>query len=250
VLLLFLNGEDYMNVSIVIPAYNEEKRIYRTLAAYSHFFKEVAQQDALTCEFVVVLNGCTDATKTVVQAAADAWGSIVLVDLGAQAGKGLAIKVGFLNALQRPNDYIGFVDADMATLPEYFFDLIGYVKQCDGVIASRYMPGATVYPPRQKYKRWGSRLIYEPLIRLLFGISYYDYQCGAKLFTREVIEAVAPELTVKQWAFDVELLYRCKRHAFFIKEIPTVWYDQADSKLSLRAGLRMLGALIKLRFRL
>jgi glycosyltransferase involved in cell wall biosynthesis len=239
-----------MNVSIVIPAYNEEKRIYRTLAAYTHFFKEVAQHEDIAYELVVVLNGCIDGTKEVVQSAANEWGSIVIVDLGSQAGKGLAIKEGFLNALQRPNDAIGFVDADMATLPEYFFDLIGHLKQYDGAIASRYMPGATVYPPRPKYKRWGSRLIYEPLIRLLFGIAYYDYQCGAKLFTREVIKVVAPALTVKQWAFDVELLYRCKQHNFVITEIPTVWYDQADSKLSLRAGLRMLGALIKLRFRL
>lgn len=238
-----------MNISIVIPAYNEEKRIFKTLQEYSQFFKEVALHDDVSYEFVVVLNGCRDKTKEIVEWAAREWGHIVIVDLGSLAGKGLAIKAGFLNALQRTNDLIGFVDADMATSPEYFFDLVGHADHVDGVVASRYMPGGTLYPPRPLVKRWGSRLFYEPLIRLLFGINHYDYQCGAKLFKRYVIAAVVQQLTVKQWAFDVELLFLCKQHKFSIKEVPTVWYDQADSKLKLSSGLRMIATLIKLRWR-
>jgi hypothetical protein len=119
----------------------------------------------------------------------------------------------------------------------------------DGIIASRYMPGAQVFPPRPAYKRWGSRLIYEPLVKLLFGLSYYDLQCGAKLFTRATIAKITSYLTIQQWAFDVELLYLCKKFGFTIREIPTVWTDQEDSKLTLRAGLRMLKQLFSLRLR-
>ena len=237
-----------MNISIVIPAYNEEHRIFKTLQSYTQFFKEVAMHDDIGYEFVVVLNGCTDRTAEIVQWAAQEWGHIVMVDLGTIAGKGRALKAGFCNALQRNNDLIGFVDADMATQPEYFFDLIGHCEYVDGVIASRYMPGGTIYPPRPAVKRWGSRLLYEPLIRLLFGISFHDYQCGAKLFKRHVITTIVPYLTVEQWAFDVDLLFLCKRFKFDIKEIPTVWYDQEGSKLKLSSGLHMLGALIKLRW--
>lgn len=238
-----------MNISIIIPAYNEEQRIFKTLQSYTQFFKEVSQHDDIRYEFVVALNGCTDRTAEIVRWAAQEWGHIVIVDLGCQAGKGRAIKAGFMNALQRNNDLIGFVDADMAIEPEYFFDLIGHSNHCDGVIASRYMPGGTIYPPRPAIKRWGSRLLYEPLIRLLFGISHYDYQCGAKLFRRQVIAMVAPHLSVDQWAFDVDLLFLCKRYGFEIKEVPTVWYDKVGSKLKMSSGLCMLGSLITLRWR-
>lgn len=241
-----------MKLSIVIPAYNEEKRIAKTLSTYHAFFSNVRAQNDFDFEFIIVANGCKDKTVDVVRDLRATCDNIIIIDLSV-GGKGQAIKTGFADALTRSNDLIGFVDADMATLPEHFYELVLHLinqQGVDGVIASRYMPGALVTPPRPKYKRWGSKLIYETWVRLLFGLKYDDYQCGAKLFTRKVIECITPELTVRQWAFDVELLYLCKRQGFRIKEIPTVWEDQAGSTLSpIRAGLRMLASLFKLRLR-
>ena len=237
-----------VNISIVIPAHNEERRIERTLRAYHQFFVQLREQGILDFELVVVLNGCTDNTLGVVNDVQADLDGIVVIDLP-QAGKGLAIKAGFADALTRSNDLIGFVDADMATQPQFFYELVEKIGEYDGVIASRYMPGARVYPPRPWIKRWGSWLIYESLVFVLFGLRYYDLQCGAKLFKRKVVETITPHLTVQQWAFDVELLYLCKKFGFKIKEIPTVWHDQADSKLKLTSGLRMLGSLIRVRFR-
>ncbi len=237
-----------MNISIIIPAYNEEKRITRTIEQYHYFFAAIASEHTLKYEFVVVLNGCIDNTQAVVTELAQRFSSVRMIE-SAQAGKGLAIKAGFLDAITRDNDLIGFVDADMATAPAAFFELINHIDAYDGIIASRYMPGSRIYPPRPWIKRWGSKLFYESLIWLLFGMRYHDYQCGAKLFTRTVVATIAPQLTIEQWAFDVELLYLCKRHAFTIKEFPTVWHDQADSKLRLSSGLRMLSNLVKLRFK-
>jgi len=240
-----------MKISIIIPAYNEEGRIERTMRAYHQFFSEKQQLTHLSFELVIVLNGCKDNTLGVVEKVRNELASNIVVINLLEAGKGLAIKIGFANALTRENDLIGFVDADMATEPQAFYDLIITLQSdekgwgYDGVIASRYMPGARITPERPAYKRWGSRIIYEPYVWLLFGLSYYDYQCGAKLFKRAVIECITPQLTVAQWAFDVELLYLCKKNGFIIKEIPTVWHDQADSKLTLRGGLRMFGALFK-----
>jgi glycosyltransferase involved in cell wall biosynthesis len=236
-----------VKLSIIIPAYNEEKRIASTLNVYYDFFHDLLEKKVLDFELLVVLNGCKDNTYEVVKNIRHHKSHIHILDLK-QAGKGLAIKAGFINALQRPNHLIGFVDADMATRPEYFYDLVTNIGSADGIIASRYMLGAKVTPPRPWIKRWGSRIFYESLVRLLFGINYYDFQCGAKLFKRHVIEAIVYELTVKQWAFDVELLYLCKKRAFTIKEIPTVWNDQADSKLHvMRSGMRMISSIIKLK---
>ena len=139
----------------------------------------------------------------------------------------------------------------MATAPPYFNELIDYIQkcECDGVIASRYMQGAIVTPARPFIKSWGRKIFYHSLVRALFGLWYKDLQCGAKLFKRKVIETVAPYLTVRQWAFDVELLYLCKKNNFIIKEIPTVWHDQADSKLRvMRSGMRMLGSLFQIKY--
>ncbi len=239
-----------MKLSIIIPAYNEEKRISRTLDHYARYYGELEQQHELTTEIVVVLNGCKDNTLGVVQAMQQQHSMIRIIDLK-QAGKGLAITAGFKDVLTRSNDLIGFVDADMATSPDQFANLVDVLKKdstYDGVIASRYMPGAKISPQRPFIKRWGSKLVYENMIRVLFGMNYYDYQCGAKLFRRTVIQAIAPQLTVTQWAFDVELLYLCKRNNFKILEIPTIWYDQTDSKLKImRSGLRMLSALVRMR---
>jgi len=237
-----------MKISIIIPAYNEERRIKRTLLAYNQFFNEVKKRGDFEFEFVVVLNGCKDNTLGVVHEVSEQIGNIIIIDLP-QAGKGYAIKSGFADALTRDNDLIGFVDADMATAPEAFDDLILNIGEYDGIIASRYMEGAQVYPPRPWIKRWGSRLIYESLVWLLFGLKYGDLQCGAKIFTRETVAAIVPHLKIRQWAFDVELLYLCKRFGFKIKEYPTVWHDQSGSKLTLRSGFYMLGSIVKLRLR-
>lgn len=235
-------------ISIIIPAHNEANRIGKTLSHYGAYFGDLKNRGELDYEFVVVLNGCKDTTRTVVEKMAHNY-PIVLIDL-AVAGKGLAIAAGFKNALTRPNDLIGFVDADMATHPAQFHELIQQLNLHDGIIASRYMSGARVYPERPLVKSWGRKIVYHNLIRLLFGMWYKDLQCGAKIFTREVIEKITPELTMRQWAFDVELLYLCKKHKFVIKEYPTIWYDQAESKLRvMRSGMRMLGSLFEIKWR-
>jgi len=239
-----------MKLSIIIPAHNEEYRIRRTLVTYHQFFSGIGSQDGIEFELPVVLNGCTDGTFMVVEKLAEQLENILIIETD-QAGKGLAVHTGFANALERANDLIGFVDADMATAPERFYDLVTAIKNHDGAIASRYAPDAVVVPPRPAIKRWGSRIFYEPLVRLLFDLRYHDLQCGAKLFKRHVIENVTPHMTINAWAFDVELLYLCKKYGYDIVEVPTTWHDQAGSKLStLGSGLPMLWELVKLRKRL
>jgi len=237
-----------LNLIIIIPAHNEEKRIEPTLRTYHNFFTSLSQEKRLTYAILVVLNGCTDNTAAIVRKIADELGTIAMLDF-VQAGKGFAITEGFKEALKKQYELIGFVDADMATAPNEFLQLIEKIGDCDGTIASRYMSGAVVIPPRSRLKRWGSKLIFEPLVRVLLGLKYKDLQCGAKVFKQHVIEKIANQLTVRQWAFDVELLYLCKKRGFSVKEIPTVWHDKALSKLTpVRSGLRMLSTVVALRF--
>ncbi len=233
-------------ISITIPAHNEEQRIGRTLQAYGIFFGDLRERQLLDAEFVVVLNGCSDGTLAVLQQEQKRLQNVHVVDLP-QAGKGLAIKAGFSHALNRENDLISFVDADMATSPQAFYDLVCAVGEHAGVIASRYMPGAQIFPPRPWIKRWGSKLVYEQLVRLILGLNYADLQCGAKIFSRRSIETILPHVTVGHWACDIELLYLCKKCGFSVCEHPTVWHDQVGSKLRLGAGFSMLRAIFGIR---
>lgn len=232
------------NIAIVIPAHNEQNRIGATLDFYISYFSE---KKDLNTTFIIVLNGCTDNTLAVVSER-EKNAILHIIDMP-QAGKGLAIKRGFEQALETDADLIGFVDADMATQPRYFDELIEHLGAYDGIIASRYMQESQTFPPRPPVKEWGRRLVYQPLIWMLFGLRNYDYQCGAKLFKRSVIKKITPYLTVTQWAFDVELLYLCKLFGFSIKELPTVWHDQADSKLKISSGFTMLKSLFDVRLK-
>lgn len=234
-------------VSIIIPAHNEEKRIKKTLEAYCSFFSHKNIAYSLYVEFVVVLNGCNDNTLQVVQECAITRPQITIIDL-TQAGKGLAVKTGFADALARDNEMIGFVDADMATSPRYFYDLIMQLAHHDSIIASRYMPGAYISPHRPLVKKWGRKIVYNSIVRYLFNMNFYDYQCGAKLFKRNVLEKVVPHLTARQWAFDVELLYICTVFNFSVHETPTTWFDQAGSKLNIMgSGMRMISSLFEMK---
>lgn len=235
-------------ISIIIPAHNEEHRIGDTLREYYHYFKGLQDQEKIDFEILVVLNGCNDNTASVVQQIMVSCGSeIRILDLK-EAGKGLAIIAGFKDALSRPNDYIGFVDADMATEPYYFYELYQEIDGHDGVIASRYMPASEIYPSRPLIKKWGRKLIYNQMVRLLFGLRYADAQCGAKLFKRGLIKTVVYQMSEGQWAFDVELLYLAKKHGFDVIEVPTVWTDKVGSKLqTFSSGIGMLRSLWKLK---
>lgn len=237
-----------MRLSIIIPAYNEAERIANTLRAYHQFFEQKQKEAELEYEILVVINGTTDTTPAIVAQLQQTMPSLLLMNIP-QGGKGLAIARGFNDALTRPNDLIGFVDADMATAPDAFYQLVQNIDGFDGIIASRYMKGAVVTPARPFYKRFGSIFFFDSLSKLFFGLYYKDTQCGAKLFKRATIETIAPHLWVTQWAFDVDLLYLCRRFGFSITEFPTVWHDQAGSKLRpFHAGFRMLGTLFKLRW--
>lgn len=237
-----------MKVSIVFPAYNEAQRITNTLIEFDNFFKKKKEHENLDYELLVVINGTTDNTPEIVQNLQETRSTICMINTP-HGGKGWALKLGFQDALTRNNDIIGFNDADMSTSPEEYYKLIESLGNNDGMIASRYMPGAVVIPPRPKIKRWGSKLFYEPLIRLLFGLNYYDYQCGAKIFKRPVIDTIAPKITVKQWAIDLELLYLCKRHKYSVHEFPTVWIEKEGSKLHMfRSGIKMVGTVFSLRW--
>lgn len=235
-----------MKVSIVMPAYNEEKRIGRTLEVYSSFFEKIRKKENLDYEILVVINNTKDRTEEVVKSFSKKNKRIISLNL-LKGGKGYAVIEGFKKALKRKNDLIGFVDADLATGPEEYHKLIKQIDSYDGVIANRYDKLSKIQPSFSFRRLFVSR-IFNFIVRSLFLFSYPDTQCGAKLFKREVIAKTIPEMSITQWAFDIDLLYLCKINNFKIKSIPTVWFEKGESKLRVgKVSVQMFFAVIQLR---
>ncbi|MEI6514689.1 MAG: glycosyltransferase [bacterium] len=230
-----------MRLSIVIPAHNEERRIGPMLEDYLPYFSSRYGADV---EFLVVINGSTDRTDDVVAEYAARYPCLKAIIEPDPIGKGGALMVGFRQAR---GALIGFVDADGATPPEAFQDLVGKRGNSGCIIASRWARGANVMPRQTLGRRIASRM-FNLMTRTLFGLRLTDTQCGAKLMTREAIHAILPHLGITQWAFDVDLLFQLRRAGYVITEIPTTWHDVEGSKIQVgKASTEMVLALARLR---
>jgi len=236
-----------MKVSIIIPAHNESKRIARTLENYLAFLSEKKKNKEIAdFMIIIVANACKDDTVKIAEKISKKSKEIKILNFEI-GGKGFALKEGFKEALKYDFNLIGFVDADMATSPEAFYDLTKNIKNYDGVIASRYIKGSIVKPKQTLMRIIASR-VFNFLIHCLFLLPYKDTQCGAKIFKKEVIEEVLPKLSMSQWAFDIDLLYNIRKHGFKIKEFPTNWGDITASKINLKkASVQMFLAILQLR---
>ena len=230
-----------MQLSIIIPAYNEEARLGRMLDAYLGYF---LPRYGAEVEFIVVVNGSTDDTAGVAAGYAEGSDRVRVVVEPRRIGKGGAVMLGFDAA---GGELVGFTDADGATPPEAFQALVDSIGEAGAIIASRWLPGSNVSPKQPWARRVASR-VFNLEVRMLFGLHIQDTQCGAKLLRRAALAAVRPALGLTQWAFDVDLLFQLRRAGFPIVEIPTTWHDVRGSKINVpRASLEMTLAIYRLR---
>lgn len=231
-------------LSIIIPAHNEENRIIPTLEHYGKFFSEKKKKEKVNYEIIVVINNTRDKTPEIVKKFSKRFRKIKSLNFE-QGGKGFAISEGFKKALEDGATEIGFVDADMSTSPEAFYELYCNLENYDGIIGSRWVKGADTKRDLGKYIRSRG---FNLLVRALFLFSYKDTQCGAKIFKKHVVEAIIKEINITKWAFDINLLYLCKRNKFSIREYPTVWADKEGSHInSLKVPIQMAAGSIRLR---
>jgi glycosyltransferase involved in cell wall biosynthesis len=227
---------------LLIPAYNEEQRIEPVLRDYARFLQA---NYAGRVEIVVVLNGCRDNTLGVVNRVANEYPLIRALVFPDPIGKGGALIEGL--KLAPTADLIGYVDADGATPPRAFLDLVHRTDQADCVIGSRWLPQSVLHQTQSGRRQLASR-IFHGIVQLLFWMNIRDTQCGAKVMRRQSIETIHPALRIADMAFDINLLYALKKAHFSILEVPTEWTDQTGSKVRLgRTSLTMLLSVIRLR---
>jgi glycosyltransferase involved in cell wall biosynthesis len=230
---------------LLIPAYNEENRIGPVLEDYAEYF---GRHYTGKFHLVVVLNGCRDNTLGVVQGAEKRHPCISHSVFPGAIGKGGALIEGL--KLAPMADLIGYVDADGATPPKAFHDLVRSLEtpSVACAIASRWIPGAIVHHFQPENRRFASRL-FHLFVELFFRMRILDTQCGAKVMRRHAVETIHERLTLADLAFDVNLLYSLQWAGFEIREIATEWSDKSGSKVvfNLRTSLNMLLSLVRLR---
>jgi glycosyltransferase involved in cell wall biosynthesis len=177
-----------------------------------------------------VLNGCTDNTLGVVQKVVNDFTSVSYLNFPGPIGKGGALIEGL--KLAPFADLIGYVDADGATPPHAFLDLVRHINSADCVIGSRWLPGALIHQSQSGHRRFASRA-FHLIVQLLFWLNIRDTQCGAKVMKREAVEKIHPLLRIADMAFDINLLVALHRAGYRILEVPTEWTDKSGSKVVL-----------------
>jgi len=226
-------------ISIVIPAYNEEDRLRGVIEMYRDFHSNY--------EIIIVCNGCIDKTPDIAKRFEVEDNRIKTLIFEERLGKGGAILEGFKVAR---GELVGFLDADESVAPEDYLKLIQVIKtgDFDGAIGSRNAEGAEIISDRSIIRRVASRM-FNFLVRLISGLKFSDTQCGAKIFKIETIDELKDEVISKGYEFDVELLLRLKKKGNKISEVPVKWRHSGGSKFSLKHAPAMLFGLLFMRIR-
>jgi glycosyltransferase involved in cell wall biosynthesis len=226
---------------LLIPAYNEEDRIEPVLRDYARYFHERYHGKF---QLVVVLNGCTDGTLGVVRRVGAEYPEVTALEFTEAIGKGGALIEGL--KLAPLADLIGYVDADGATPPHAFHELVKHIGGVDCVVGSRWLPDSVLHVEQSGRRRFASRA-FHVIVQCLFWMNIRDTQCGAKVMRREAVEKVHSSLRIADMAFDINLLYSLKRAGYHLREVPTEWTDKIGSKVTLaRTSLTMFLSVVRI----
>jgi dolichyl-phosphate beta-glucosyltransferase len=229
-------------LSVVVPCYNEEQRLPRTIELIERYMD--GRQTPY--ELILVDDGSVDGTRRIMDAAAQHHAGVRIEVLPHNRGKGRALAVGVEAA---KGDEILVSDADLSTPIEELDKLEAALQRGAGIaIASRALRDSRVEVSQPIYRVLmgkGFNLIVQAV--LLPGI--WDTQCGFKLFRGDVAHRVFANLITDGFGYDPEVLYRARRQGVKIAEVPVVWRNSAPTKVSaVRSSLDMLKHVVRLRF--
>lgn len=230
-------------LSIVIPAYNEEKRILPTLDKICTYLSK----QGFSYEVIVVDDGSADNTLHVVKNFACSDNHVVILANDLNNGKGYSVRKGMLSARGK---YVFFTDADLSTPIEEIEKCLPYLTNgYDVVIGSRSIPGSNI-TIRQPWYREKMGKIFNFMVDLVLLKGITDTQCGFKGFKKEVVKTVFSMCSIDGFSFDVEALYLSRKLNFKIKEVPVRWENSALSKVNpVRHSLQMFNDLIRIKIK-
>lgn len=223
-----------IRLSVIIPAYNEEQRLPKTLESV----REYLSKQSYASEVLVVSDGSKDRTCDLVREYMPSFPGLRVIEEAGNRGKGYAVKRGMEEA---KGAFRLFMDADNATTVDQVEKMWPKVEEgFEVVIGSRDIKGADIAVAQSWWRR---RLgdIFNLLVQTMSGLwGLWDTQCGFKGFTAKAAGDIFPHLTIERWAFDVEVLVIAKKKGYRIAEVPVRWVNDPHSKVKLKGMIRML----------
>jgi dolichyl-phosphate beta-glucosyltransferase len=233
---------DY-TLTIVIPAFNEAKRIGNTLEAIHRYF----ERKGIKREIIVVDDGSSDNTAAVVNALKARIHDLHCVRYLPNRGKGYAVKTGVEKSR---GEYILFTDADNSTPIEEFEKLYPLLSHTKVVIGSRYMADSDVKIKQPKYRVLLGRLG-NFLIQVFLFDDIRDTQCGFKAFQHRAAEELFSRMKVNRFGFDIELLSIAYLLKYSVREVPVSWYNSPVSRVRpIKDALRTFSELLYIKLNL
>lgn len=229
------------DLSIIIPAYNEEQRIIPTLQSIAAFL----HSDRISAEVLVVDDGSRDGTARCVEEMVNSFPQLRLVRNPGNRGKGYSIRHGFAESRGRR---VLMSDADLSTPIEEIHKLLPFLvsKGYGGAIGSRAVDRSTVEVPQGWLRRTMGKT-FNRLVRMLTGLPFRDTQCGFKLLDREAFLPIFRVARVDRFSYDVEILMLARRRGIGIAEIPVIWRNSPQSKVNFaRDSVQMLGDIVRM----
>jgi len=214
-----------LKLSVIIPAYNEEKRLPKTLRAVDAYL----EKQGYGYEILVVSDGSTDNTVQVAESMKKDIENLRVIDFQPNHGKGYVVRKGMLEA---KGEFRLFMDADNATTVDQVEKMWPeFEKGSQVVIGSRDVKGATIAVPQP----WWRRRIgdaFNLVVQILSGLwGIWDTQCGFKGFSAKAAQEIFSRAVINRWVFDVEALVVAKKHGYTIQEIPVIWINDEKSKV-------------------
>jgi dolichyl-phosphate beta-glucosyltransferase len=232
---------DPVYVSLIIPAFNEEARIGKSLDRILSFLRSQPYRS----EIIIVDDGSQDQTVEVVRKFDQASDRIQVLKNGRNLGKGGAIRSGMLQA---KGEYLFFSDADLSVPIETLsLFLSNLEKNSDVTIGTRQKAGAKIEVHQPFYREFMGK-IYTTLSNWILGLQVSDFTCGFKGFRREVARDLFSQQRLNNWSSDAEIIYLAQLKGFRITEIPVRWCNDRETKVRLwRDIFTSLLGLIKIR---
>lgn len=225
-------------ISIVVPAYNEQRRIKQTIVTLQRYLRDRYPM----YELIIVDDGSTDSTYRVAKRHANKHTRVIRYNQN--RGKGHAVRTGMLLA---QHDYVLFSDADLSTPIEELDKFIPLLDRHDFLIASRDCPGSQRIEDQSMLRKLMGRT-FNLAVRLIVGCNVIDSQCGFKVFKRSVARELFTRQTFDRFAFDVELLHIASQLGFTFKEVPVIWKnDERSTVRPIRDSLLMFLDIVKIR---
>lgn len=232
-----------MYLSVIIPAYNEEKRIGKTIAEISDYLSK----QPFDYEIIVVNDGSIDKTQEIVRNLKLNIPNLEIIDNEKNKGKGYTVRKGLLKGKGK---YRLFTDADNSTSIEEIEKFFPYLNNYDIIIGSRSIKGSIITNPQPFYRKILGRF-YGLLVWLIIGLwNIRDTQCGFKLFSAKSVEDIFLKCQISGWSFDVEILVLAKKFGYKIKEVPIIWADQSQTKVRFKGMVKAIFDLLKIRWNL